>query len=114
MATLKLVFVSRSTATIPSWIMFPSAEELLGESPRWTGGKQRLTAARLHELQVAEGYVVSTPVVRELVAEWKRWRQEVFVPLTYRAGRAGGGRLLRGAPRRRAAERLDRDAADAG
>jgi transposase len=64
----------------------PRLEQLLSEAPRWTGGKQRLTAARLHELLVAEGHTVSDRVVRELVAEWKRRRQEVFVPLTYRPG----------------------------
>src|SRR5579863_5064413 len=32
--------------------------ELLGDSPKWTGGKQRLTAARLHEMLVDEGHVV--------------------------------------------------------
>jgi hypothetical protein len=64
----------------------PRVEELLSEAPRWTGGKQRLTAARLHELLVAEGHAVSDRVVRELVAEWKRQRREVFVPLTYKPG----------------------------
>jgi transposase len=64
----------------------PRLEELLSEAPRWTGGKQRLTAARLHELLVAEGHAVSDRVVRELVAEWKRRRQEVFVPLVYKPG----------------------------
>jgi transposase len=64
----------------------PRLEALLDEAPRWTGGKQRLTAARLHELLVGEGHGVSDRVVRELVAEWKRRRQEVFVPLTYKPG----------------------------
>ena len=53
---------------------------------RWTGGKQRLTATRLHELLVAEGHRVGVTVVKEAVAEWKRQRREVFVPLTYRPG----------------------------
>jgi len=30
-------------------------QTLLAESVRWTGGKQRLTATRLHELLLAEG-----------------------------------------------------------
>jgi hypothetical protein len=30
-------------------------EELLTASTGWTGGKQQLTATRLHELLVAEG-----------------------------------------------------------
>jgi hypothetical protein len=61
-------------------------EGLLTESARWTGGKQQLTATRLHELLVAEGKQVGVTVVKEAVAEWKRQRREVFVPLTYRPG----------------------------
>jgi transposase len=61
-------------------------EELLESSPRWTGGKQRLTAARLHEMLVAEGRVVGETLVKAAVAEWKRRRREVFVPLVYRPG----------------------------
>ena len=55
-------------------------------SRQWTGGKQRLTATRLHELLVAEGHAVGVTVVKDAVAEWKRQRREVFVPLTYRPG----------------------------
>lgn len=61
-------------------------EGLLAESAQWTGGKQRLTATRLHELLVAEGKQVGVTLVKQTVAEWKRQRREVFVPLTYRAG----------------------------
>jgi transposase len=61
-------------------------ETLLGESAAWTGGKQRLTATRLHALLVAEGLSVGVTVIKEAVAEWKRQRREVFVPLTYRPG----------------------------
>jgi transposase len=61
-------------------------EALLAESNRWTGGKQQLTATRLHELLVAEGHRVGVTLVKEAVAEWKRQRREVFVPLTYRPG----------------------------
>ena len=61
-------------------------EALLTASTRWTAGKQRLTATRLHELLVAEGYAVGVTVVKAAVAEWKRQRREVFVPLTYRPG----------------------------
>jgi transposase len=61
-------------------------EALLAESARWTGGKQQLTATRLHELLVAEGHQVGVTLVKEAVAEWKRRRREVFVPLTYRPG----------------------------
>ncbi len=61
-------------------------QALLAESVRWTGGKQRLTATRLHELLVTEGHRVGVTVVKDAVAEWKRQRREVFVPLTYRPG----------------------------
>ena len=41
-------------------------ETLLAESVQWTGGKQRLTATRLHALLVAEGHrdPVGTPQTR--------------------------------------------------
>jgi transposase len=64
----------------------PRIEALLAESPRWTGGKQRLTATRLHEMLRDEGHVVGVTLVKEAVAEWKRRRREVFVPLVYPAG----------------------------
>jgi transposase len=60
--------------------------ELLAESAQWTGGKQRLTATRLHELLVGEGHRVGVTMIKAAVAEWKRQRREVFVPLTYRPG----------------------------
>ena len=61
-------------------------EALLAESAQWTGGKQRLTATRLHELLRGRGPRVGVTVVKDAVAEWKRQRREVFVPLTYRPG----------------------------
>jgi len=61
-------------------------ETVLAESGPWTGGKQRLTATRLHELLVAEGHRVGVTLVKAAVAEWKRQRREVFIPLTYRPG----------------------------
>jgi transposase len=71
----------------PVWtVVGPRIEALLGESIHWTGGKQQLTATRLHELLRAEGHSVGVTIVKEAVAEWKRQRREVFVPLTYRAG----------------------------
>jgi transposase len=59
---------------------------LLEDSPRWTGGKQRLTAARLHEMMLVEGHRVGATLVKQVVAEWKRRRREVFVPLVYEPG----------------------------
>ena len=41
----------------------------LGESVRWTGGKQRLTATRLHQLLVAEGHAVGVCLVKDAVAD---------------------------------------------
>lgn len=64
----------------------PRLEALLAASKEWTGGKQQLTATRLHELLVGEGHQVGVTLVKEAVAEWKRRRREVFVPLTYRPG----------------------------
>jgi transposase len=64
----------------------PRVEALLAESVRWTGGKQRLTATRLHALLRAEGHAVGVTMIKDAVAEWKRQRREVFVPLTYRPG----------------------------
>ena len=61
-------------------------QALLADAVRWTAGKQRLTATRLHELLLAEGKHVGVTVVKDAVAEWKRQRREVFVPLTYRPG----------------------------
>jgi transposase len=64
----------------------PRAEEILGDAPRWTGGKQRLTAARLYTLLRSEGHDVGYTVVKQIVREWKRRKQEVFVPLVYKPG----------------------------
>ena len=71
----------------PVWAAVQArVETLLAESVRWTGGKQRLTATRLHGLLVAEGHHVGVTIVKTAVAEWRRQRREVFVPLTYRPG----------------------------
>lgn len=59
---------------------------LLADSPRWTGGKQRVTATRLHRMLLDDGVQVGETVVKEIVREWRRQRQEVFVPLVYTAG----------------------------
>jgi transposase len=61
-------------------------EALLTASARWTGGKQRLTATRLHALLVGEGHQVGITLVKTAVAEWRRQRREVFIPLIYRPG----------------------------
>ena len=61
-------------------------DALLTEAPQWTQGKQRLTATRLHRLLLEEGHVVGATLVKAYVAEWKRRRREVFVPLVYPPG----------------------------
>jgi transposase len=67
----------------------PRIEALLEESASWTSAKQRLTATRLHQMLVVEGVRVGVTTVKELVAEWKRRRREVFVPLMYAPGDLG-------------------------
>ncbi len=64
----------------------PRIDALLAASKDWTGGKQQLTATRLHELLIGEGHRVGASLVKAAVAEWKRQRREVFVSLTYRPG----------------------------
>jgi len=63
--------------------------ELLGDAPRWTAGKQRLTATQLWRMLRAEGHDVGVTLVKDFVSEWKRARAEVFVPLTYKPGDLG-------------------------
>lgn len=71
----------------PVWtVVAPRIEALLAESVHWTGGKQQLTATRLHGLLHAEGHQVGVTLVKQAVAEWRRQRREVMIPLTYRAG----------------------------
>jgi transposase len=73
--------------TRPVWEnVGPRIATLLAASAQWTAGKQQLTATRLHELLIGEGHRVGVTLVKEAVAEWKRQRREVFVPLTYRPG----------------------------
>lgn len=67
-------------------VIAPKIDELLADSAKWTQGKQQLTAARLWKLLREQGHVVGKTLVKEHVAEWKRQRREVFVPLTYQPG----------------------------
>src|SRR2546428_58289 len=100
----------RATVERPSPVkerVWPRLEQLLAEAPRWTGGKQRLTAARLHQLGgeprrqrprgTGDGRGVEAPAgggVR---------------PARVQARRPRRGGLLRGARRcrRRAAQGMD-------
>ena len=65
----------------------------------WTGGKQQLTATRLHELLVAEGHRVGVTLVKEAVAEWRAAAARGLRAADVSAGRSRRGRLLRGARR---------------
>jgi len=79
--------LERAPRPRPVWdAVATRVQALLSESAQWTGGKQQLTATRLHELLIAEGHHVGVTLVKDAVAEWKRQRREVFVPLTYRPG----------------------------
>jgi transposase len=64
-------------------------EQLLADAPRWTGGKQRLTARQLHRMLRAEGISVGETLVKRFVRERKRRAAEVFIPLVYRPGDLG-------------------------
>jgi transposase len=64
-------------------------DEILADSKAWTQGKQRLTATQLHRILVGEGRAVGVTLVKAYVAEWKRKRREVFVPLDYPPGDLG-------------------------
>jgi transposase len=64
----------------------PRLAALLEQSSQWTGGKQRLTAARLHTMLVTEGFRVGMTTVKDAFAEYKRSRREVFIPLVYPPG----------------------------
>lgn len=59
---------------------------ILDDSKAWTQGKQRLTAPRLQELLRAEQLEVGLTVLKEIAAEHRRARQEVFIPLVYKPG----------------------------
>lgn len=63
-------------------------DELIADwSPRTTV-KQRITATRLYRQLREEGYSVGLSTVKLMFREWKRRRQEVFIPLVHRAGEA--------------------------
>ena len=48
--------------------------------------KQAVTGTRLHRELRAEGQAVGITTVREIFAEYKREKAEVFIPLVHRAG----------------------------
>ena len=81
------VRVEKAPRPRPVWTAVQERlETLLETSPEWTDKKQQLTATRLHALLIDEGKKVGVTLVKEAVAEWKRQRREVYVPLVYRPG----------------------------
>jgi transposase len=60
--------------------------EILADSANWTQGKQRLTAPRMQELLRAEKIEAGLTLLKELMSEHRRARQEVFIPLVYKPG----------------------------
>jgi hypothetical protein len=61
-------------------------DAILADAPRWTGGKQRLTATQLWRMLRGEKIFVGATLVKSYVREYKRRRAEVFVPLVYKPG----------------------------
>jgi transposase len=64
----------------------PRILELLDEWSSRTTRKQRITARRLHQQLLAEGFAVGETTVRAVFREWRRLRDECFVPLVHRSG----------------------------
>lgn len=61
-------------------------ETLLEEWGPRTTAKQRITGARVHRQLLEEGYRVGITTVREVLAERRRQRSEVMIPLVHRPG----------------------------
>lgn len=64
----------------------PRLLELLDEWTLRTTRKQRITARRLHKQLIAEGISVGETTVRLVFREWRRLRDECYVPLVHRSG----------------------------
>ena len=66
--------------------VMPRLSALIEEWTPRTEGKQRLTAARLHQELRAEGLEVGRTLVQEVLRERRRQAAEVYVPLVHHAG----------------------------
>ena len=66
--------------------VLPRLSALIEEWTPRTEGKQRLTAARLHQELRAEGLEVGRTLVQEVLRERRRLAAEVYVPLVHHAG----------------------------
>lgn len=67
-------------------VVAPAVEALMASWEGRTTAKQRVTAPRVLEELKAQGHTAGLTVVKEILAEWRRKRREVYVPLEYRAG----------------------------
>ena len=63
-------------------------DEILQEWSARTTGKQRITGTLVHGQLLREGYRVGSTTVRAYLAEKRRQRQEVYLPLVWRPGEA--------------------------
>ena len=61
-------------------------DEILQEWGRRTTPKQRITGTLVHQQLLREGHQVGSTTVRAYLAEQRRARQEVYLPLVWRAG----------------------------
>jgi transposase len=64
----------------------PRIDVLLEDWADRTTPKQRITATRLHEELVGEGFEVGVTTVRDYLRERRRSAREVYVPLVHRPG----------------------------
>ena len=67
----------------------PRIDELLEEWKEKTTKKQRITMTRIYRKLREEGYEVGLTTVRTYMAEKKRAKAEVFIPLIHRPGEEG-------------------------
>ena len=63
-------------------------DEILQEWSTRTTDKQRITGTLVHAQLLREGYQVGSTTVRAYLAEQRRQRQEVYVPLVWRPAEA--------------------------
>jgi transposase len=61
-------------------------DALLKEWAPRTTAKQRITGSRIHEQLLLEGYYVGITTIRDYLAELKRLKREVFIPLLHLPG----------------------------
>lgn len=67
-------------------VVGPRIDELLKAWSGRSGGKHRITSARIHRQLIEEGYCVSDRTVRKCLSEKRRACAEVYIPLVHRAG----------------------------